>query len=254
MTAIGEVFARHLGLIGDLTDDDRETLLRLDGEIRWLESNEDILRSGDHPTHVVVVLGGLLHRYTNTPHGVRQIHSFFLPTDTPSVETLHIGVMDNNLGALTRSQIGLVPHSEMFAAMAARPNLTTLLWRETLVQGAIIRAWLIRNSQMLAHARLAHLFCELVTRARAAGLVDDNHCELAITHEDLGDALGMTAIQVKRTLMILRAGAIVDFRDGRLSVLDWEQLLEVGEFDPYYLHFQNGSGAPRAVDAIVHPR
>jgi CRP-like cAMP-binding protein len=254
VTAIGEIFVRHLGLIGDLSDGDREALLRIDGEIRWIERSEDILKIGERPTHAVVVLNGLLHRYTSGPQGIRQIHSFYLPTDTPSVETLHVGVMDNSLGALTRSQIGLVPHSELFAMMAGRPSLVGLLWRETLVQAAIFRAWLMRNSQMLAHAKMAHLFCELVVRARAAGLVTDNQCPLPITHEDVADALGLTPIQVKRTLMILRAGAIVDFSDGRLSVLDWEQLVEVGEFDPRYLHLQDGSGPPRPVDALVHPR
>ncbi len=254
MTAIGVVLVRHLGLIGELSDGDREALLSIDGEIRWVERGEDIIEIGDHPTHVVVVLSGLLHRYTLDPHGIRQIHAFYLPTDTPSLETLHIGVMDNSLGALTRSQIGLVPHSALFAMMADRPSLVGPLWHETLVQASIVRAWLMRNSQMLAHAQMAHLFCELVARARAAGLVVDNHCPLPITHEDLGDALGLTPIQVNRTLMILRARAIVNFSDGRLSVLDWDQLVEVAEFDPSYLHFQDGSGPPRPVDALVHSR
>jgi CRP-like cAMP-binding protein len=252
VTAIGEVFVRHLGLIGDLSPEDREALLAIDGEIRWVERGEDILRIGDHPTHAVVVLSGLLHRYTVAPQGTRQIHSFYLPSDTPSVETLHIGVMDNSLAALTRSEIGIVPHSALFAMMRARPTLIGALWHETLVQASIFRAWLMRNSQMLAHARMAHLFCELVTRARAAGLVTDNHCPLPITHQDLGDALGLTPIQVNRTLMILRAGSLVDLVNGQLSVLDWEQLVEVGEFNPFYLHFQHGSGPPRPVDPLVH--
>jgi CRP-like cAMP-binding protein len=254
VTAIGEVFVRHLSLIGDLPEEDREALLSIDGEIRWIERDEDILEIGERPTHVVVVLSGLLHRYTMGPQGIRQIHSFYLPTDTPSLETLHIGVMDNSLGALTRSQIGLVAHSELFAMMAARPSLVGPLWHETLVQASIFRAWLMRNSQMLAHAQMAHLFCELIVRARAAGLIADDHCPLPITHEDLADALGLTPIQVKRTLMILRAGAIADFSDGRLSVLDWDQLVEVAEFDPFYLHFQDGSGPPRPVDELVHSR
>jgi CRP-like cAMP-binding protein len=253
VTAIGEAFVRHLSLIGDLLPEDREALLAIDGETRWVERGEDILKIGDRPTHAVVVLSGLLHRYTMAPQRTRQIHSFYLTSDTPSVETLHIGVMDNSLAALTRAEIGLVPHSELFAIMAARPTLVGLLWRETLVQASIFRAWLMRNSQLQPLARLAHLFCEIVTRARAAGLLADNRCPLPIRHEDLGDALGLTPVQVNRTLMILRAGVLVDFVDGWLSVLDWEQLVEVGEFDPFYLHFEDGTAPPGPVDALVHP-
>ena len=46
------------------------------------------------------MLSGLLQRYTLGPDGQPQIHSFYLPTDTPSPEAIPIGVMDNKLGAL----------------------------------------------------------------------------------------------------------------------------------------------------------
>ena len=77
--------------------------------------------------------------------------------------------MDNSLAAAAPSQVGIVPHSELFRVMDARPKVLALIWRETLVQGAIFREWLMRNSQMLAHAQMAHFFCEVMTRARAAG-------------------------------------------------------------------------------------
>jgi hypothetical protein len=47
---------------------------------------------------------------------------------------------------------------------------------------------------------------------------------------------------------------MADFRSGRLTVLDWEQLAKSPDFDLFCLHLHNGSGPPRAVDAIVHPR
>ena len=55
------------------------------------------------------------------------------------------------------------------------------------------------SSKMLAHAQMAHLFCEIMTRARAAGLAQDDTCDLPITQEDLGDTLGMSTVHVNRT-------------------------------------------------------
>src|SRR5829696_6672666 len=103
------------------------------------------------------------------PSGRPADPSFYLPTDTPCLETLHIGVMDNNLGAVAPSRIGLVPHPELFRVMDARPNVLALIWRETLIQASTFREWLMRNSQKLAHVQTAHFFCEIMTRARAAG-------------------------------------------------------------------------------------
>ncbi len=233
---IGEIFIHHLGLIGRLSDADKEALLSIKGEIRDLTRGEDVLRDGDRPTYSVVVISGLLQRYTTSPEGKRQIHSFYLPTDTPSLEAVHIGVMDNNLGAVTQSRVGLVPFSELFRVMDTHPNLTALMWRETLVQASILRAWLMRNSQTLAHEQMAHLFCEVMTRARAAGLVQGDTCDLPIRQEDLGDALGMTNVHVSRTLAMIRASGSVEFRGGKLTVMNWEQLVQIAQFDGSYLH------------------
>jgi CRP-like cAMP-binding protein len=233
---IGDIFVHHLGLIGKLSDADKQALLSIKGEIRNLRPGEDILRDGDRPSYSVVVISGLLQRYTMSPEGKRQIHSFYLPTDTPCLEAVHIGVMDNNLGAITQSRVGLVPLPELFRVMNTHPNLTALMWRETLVQASILRAWLMRNSQTLAHEQMAHLFCEIMTRAKAAGLAQGDTCDLPIRQEDLGDAIGMTNVHVSRTLAIIRASGSVEFRGGKLTITNWEQLVQIAQFDGSYLH------------------
>jgi CRP-like cAMP-binding protein len=233
---IGEIIIKHLGLIGDLSEDDKEALREIRGEVRELQRGEDILRIGERPTYSVVVLEGLLQRYKMTPQGGRQIHSFYIPTDTPSMETLPMEVMDNSLGAVAPSQVGIIHHPELKRVMDARPNVLMLIWRDTLVQAATFREWLMRDSQMLAHAQMAHFFCEIMIRAKAAGLVRGGTCDLPLTQQDLADALGMSTVHVNRTLMVLRAGGLVEFRDGLLTIPDWERLVEVAEFDPVYLH------------------
>ena len=83
---------------------------------------------------------------------------------------------------------------------------------------------------------MAHLFCEIMTPAKAAGLAPDDTCDLPVTHEDIGDALGMASVHVNRTLTMLRDAGLADLHGGRLTVLDWPRLVEVAEFDPSYLH------------------
>jgi CRP-like cAMP-binding protein len=64
---IGETFILHLGLIGSLSEEDKQALLSIRGETRDLKRGEDILRDGDRPSHSVVVISGLLQRYTLGP-------------------------------------------------------------------------------------------------------------------------------------------------------------------------------------------
>ncbi|HEX8257924.1 MAG TPA: Crp/Fnr family transcriptional regulator [Allosphingosinicella sp.] len=235
---IGEALVKHLGLIGHLDKADEAALLGIKGEIRDVARDEDLLREGERPGEAVVVLAGFLQRYTLTAQGERQVHSFYMATDTPCLETLHIDYMDNNLGAVVPSRVGAVAHAELFRVMDLRPNLLALIWRETLIQGAIFREWLMRNSRMLAHVQLAHFFCEMLTRARAAGIADGDSCELPLTQQDLADVLGMTAVHVNRTLMMLRSAGLIEFRAGRLIVRNWDELVEIAEFDPHYLHLR----------------
>lgn len=235
---IGDLLVRRLRLIGPLSEADGELLRGVSGTVQDLRRGEEILKAGDRPADVVVVLSGLLQRCSMTADGKRQLHSVYLRGDTPSLETLHIGVMDSNLVASAPSRVALVPHAELDRVMRASPNVLALLWRETLVQASIYRTWLVRNSQMLAHAQLAHFFCEFITRAEAAGLAERGCCDLPMTQEDLADALGMTPIHINRTLMLLRAGGMIEFQGGRLRVPDRAKLTEVAAFDPAYLHYR----------------
>jgi CRP-like cAMP-binding protein len=242
MTVIGETLAFHLDLIGELSAEDRAAIVALEGEVRDIPRHKDIIRHGDRGTHAVIVLGGLLQRYTIGPEGKRQIHSFYLPTDSPCLETLYIDYMDNNLGAVVDSSVGLIPNEQLYGLIGEREGVRKLVWRETLVQAAVFREWLMRNSNMPAHAKLAHFFCEMFVRASAAGLVTEHSFDLPITQETLADAVGLTAVHVNRTLMLLRDAGVVEWRSGRLTVRDWGKLCETGDFDPHYLHLREGSG------------
>lgn len=243
---IGEALSRHLSCIGELSKDDLSALLHIKGEVRTIEKGKDILSAGDVPHFSVVVLKGFLCRHSWKRDGSRQIHSFYIPTDAPSLETLHIDYLDNNLSALVSSTVGIIPHPEIFRLMEERPNIQALVWRETLIQAAVFREWLTRNSTLPAHSAMAHLFCEIFVRSEAAGLLVANSCEMPATQETLAQALGLTAVHVNRTLQMLRESGLVDLKNGRLYVHDFDQLAELGDFDPYYLHLRNVSTPVRA--------
>jgi CRP-like cAMP-binding protein len=244
-TPVGEILARHLMCFGELPAEDRAALAGLDAEVRELRRHADIFRAGERPTDVVVVLDGLLYRYAVGPDGGRQIHSFYFPTEAPSLETLYIDYMDNNLGAVVHSKVALISHDQLYRLIDERPAIRKLLWRQTLVQAAIFRQWLARNSNQPADASLAHLFCELFTRAEAAGLTIDHSCALPLTQELAADALGLTPVHTNRTLQALRETGAVEWRRGRLTVKDWPRLSEIARFDPQYLHLRSMPEARR---------
>jgi hypothetical protein len=48
--------------------------------------------------------------------------------------------------------------------------------------------------------------------------------------------MGISTVHVNRVLKELRGDGLISLKGSRLTVLDWEQLKQAGDFDPTYLH------------------
>ena len=94
-----------------------------------------------------------------------------------------------------------------------------------------------------AYNRMAHVLCEMLTRLRAVGLVEDHACVLPITQGEFADALGLTAVHVNRVVQQMRAEGLVVIKGSRLIIPNWDGLKEAGEFTPRYLHLERGQAA-----------
>ncbi len=113
--------------------------------------------------------------------------------------------------------------------------------RNTAASMRVVAPQHLADARASAYARIAHLLCEVVVRMRAVGLANGNDIELPVTQAELGDALGISTVHVNRTLQELRAAGLIRLQGARLTVLDWEGLKEVGEFDPTYLHLRQAA-------------
>ena len=122
MMTAGETLARHLSTFGELPPADFAAVASLKAEEREVARQTDLLSNGDQPTHIVVILSGLLYRYNIGPEGKRQIHSFYLPSEAPSLETLYIDYMDNNLGAVVPSRVGLISTTRSTGSSMSGPK------------------------------------------------------------------------------------------------------------------------------------
>ena len=240
---IGEALLTHLSCMGTLCREDAAAVRLLKGEVRTIRRHGDIYSSGDIPRFAVIVLKGYLCRYATSAKGTRQIHGFYMPTEAPSLEALDLDYFDDDLGALVSSVVGLVSHANLFRLMEERPGVATLIRRAGVLQGSMYRQWLKRNSIQSAYASMAHLFCETYVRANAAGLTTNGSCHLPVTQENLGEALGLTAVHVNRTLQLLRQIGLVELKLGQLFINDFGELAKLGEFDPHYLHLKRGAGS-----------
>jgi CRP-like cAMP-binding protein len=224
-----------------LSEEEVAALLAMPMQVETLRADQDIVREGDRPTRSCLLLDGYAATYKTTPAGKRQIVAFHIAGDIPDLQSAQLDVLDTSLGTLTPAKVAFVRHEAINAVCERHFRIARAFWRQTLIDAAIFREWVVNVGRREALNALAHVMCEFVIRMRAMGFADGAECELPMTQAELGDALGISTVHVNRTLQELRAAGLIRLQGARLTVLDWEGLKEVGEFDPTYLHLRQAA-------------
>ncbi len=234
---------RKLESIFTLTDNERQALETLPMQIAAIKADQDIVREGDRPSRSCLILSGFACTYKVTGDGKRQIVSFNLPGDIPDLQSLHLKVLDNSISTISPCSVGFIAHEALRDIFNRHPRIGVAFWRETLIDAAIFREWVLNVGRRETYSRMAHVFCELLVRLRAVGLTKDYSCDLPITQGEFADALGVTNVHVNRVVQQLRADGLIELSGDRLNIPDWERLKQAGEFDPTYLHLEDEQAA-----------
>ena len=160
-----ELFLKRLAHSGTILPEEAAGVRSLPHNVRTLPANAEIFCEGDRPTQTCLVVEGYLCRYKFVSEGGRQIMAFHCPGDVPDLQSLHLTKSDHYLGSLTASTVAFIPHASLRQLMSRHPRLTNFFWRDTLVNSAIFREWIINIGRRQAFGRMAHLICEQAVSA-----------------------------------------------------------------------------------------
>ena len=230
------ILIQRLQLIANLDEDDHRALHALHFQTRTIEQGVDIVQEGEVLDRCCLIINGTTARYRLMENGKRQIVAFHITGDIPDLQSLHINKMSHSLATVSRSEVAMVSHSEIWAACLDRPRVNATLWLETLIDGAIYREWIIGLGQYSALDRTARLLCELIYRMKSMDLGNGDDFLIPLTQSDFAEALGLTVVSVNRAFQKLQQDQVVSRERARIVVKDWERLATIGKFDPEYLH------------------
>jgi CRP-like cAMP-binding protein len=216
--------------------EDEAALLGLPFTKRALQIHHYMVWDGERPNHCCVMLAGFAYRHKLVGSGGRQILSLHMRGDIVNLASAMLLVADHDVQMLTAGEVAMIPLPALRAVAAARPAIGTALWCETLVDGAILREWIVNIGRRAAPARIAHLLCEFALRLEAAGLGTRDGYRIPMSQEELADALGLSAVHVNRTLMDLGKAGLISRTQRDVRIADWQALAEAGDFQPNYLH------------------
>lgn len=233
------LFLQRLEARSVLSGEEQQAILALPtSEIR-LHAKQDFVPINEEVTYACLIAKGIVGRFLQTATGARQITAFHIPGDMADLHSVVRPVGLGGLEALCDATIVRIPHLAIRKLAATYPAIAEALWRDTMLDAAILMQWVVNVGRRNARTRLAHIFCELAMRfgADRAAVLD---YAFPLTQEQLGDAAALTSVHVNRSLGGLRQEGLVTLKTGSVRIHDWEQLSRIGDFDAAYLIADTG--------------
>ena len=234
--AIRAALLRRLQTYAAISEEDTRDILALPVTVKKFPAEATVVSDGQRSTECCLVVDGFCVRSKTIADGKRQILSIHIPGEIPDLMSLFLHVMDHDLSTLTPCTLGFISHDALTRLHHRRPNVAEIFWRDTLIDAAMFREWIVNVGQRPGPARLAHVMAELRARLKVIGRVDGDSFEMPLTQEQIGEALGITAVHVNRVAKQLREDGIVELQRGRASVLDEAKFRELSDLDGRYLH------------------
>lgn len=229
-------FTRKLSRFVDFKDKEIAVLERLSAKPEMRKRGRDLVRQGERPRVVNLLLSGWGYRYKVLKDGQRQIVGYLLPGDICDLHVALFDEIEHSVGLLTDAKVVQIPAEQFHDAIEEYRSIERALWRSTLMDEAILREWITNIGQREAFERMGHHLCELWQRMLSVGLVSDHEFHLPLTQEILGDTLGLTAVHINRTLKRLREEGLVSIHNKRLTMINPKRLVEITGFNGNYLH------------------
>ena len=179
----------------------------------------------------MIILDGFAVATKRTRDGTQQNVAIHVGGDVIGQDGYALGAALADVTALTTITFIRLAHNQLAELLDFDPRFAQAFWRQGVLQGAIGREWVLNMARRSAMARMAHLFCEVAFRLHPTGGDNLSSFTMPLTQVALGETLGLSAVHVNRTLQTMRKEGLIVLKHHRLTIPDWQRLVEVAEFE-----------------------
>ena len=197
-------------------------------QYRLIPAGSELYAQGEVNDEVFTIIEGWVFLHHILEDGRRQILDFMLPGDICGELAPRAEEASHTAEALSDVTVAVLPRAQL-ATMFTRDPAYGMAF-VTRMAGSLNSAYdsLIDSGRRTAIEAVAHLLLRLDERVRALGDGPDQpEIDFPLTQEHMGDALGLTAVHVCRTLRVLREKKIVRIARMRLRVDDRRRLAAI---------------------------
>lgn len=233
MTFSFDALEKKLSAFADLPRD--EIGMLISERARVLLADEEELSQGISDHHAFIILEGWVASFKLLEDGARQIIDFHIPGDFLGLRTILLRTSDHSFVPVSDVTVCRIAKQDLVDTFQKSPRLAAAVFWAASRDEAIMVEHLINIGRRDALTRTAHYLLELGARMRLVGLGTFKEYDCPATQYQLGDALGLSAIHINRTLRKLREMGLLTFQDGRVVFDDLDELIKLANFDIGYL-------------------
>lgn len=245
MEALRE-FVRRLDFHSELNETAKESLSAIRGRPQRLDREEELRSPFGSKNDACLVASGLIGSTSITKEGKRQIIAVFIPGEICNIGAIIAKESSTTLVALEMSDVVWIRNSTLVELTQDSVPITKAFWRESELQAAVLKEWVINLGRRFARERVAHLFCEMACRYAYAGQMVEPEFVFPVTQRQLADIVGLTPVRVNNVISGLRENRVADFQRKKVRIFDWVALTRKGDFAPSYLPLRSRELAAQA--------
>lgn len=225
---------RKLALFQPLMETEIHAAQKYKSGNQLLPPGSVIYHQGHPNENVYTLFSGWVYLYKDLDEKRRQILDFALPGDLLGFHgDMEGGTHPHSAQSLTSVSLCVFPSTNLLRLFRKHPKLGIRLTWMTASDNALAHEHLASLGRRSARDRIAHLLLELFyrLRQRQPEPTEDNSIDFPVTQEMIGDAVGLTAIHVNRTLMELRRAGWIEIKSKTLTIPDPDALGELIGFN-----------------------
>lgn len=207
-----------------LDDDELSYVAKLKERQIMKPAGARLLNAGPAGGFIFTLYSGWAFRSIRLGDGSRQIVEFLLPGDVFGLHVAMLGNWDYEVTALTPVVLCRLKSPTLDDLCTHFPALNRALIHTLAEDKRRADSRLAVLGRTLGPQRIAYLMLELAERLDDAGKLRDGCCEFPLRRRHMADATGLSGTHVNRSLAELRERRLAHVEDGRLTILDRNQL------------------------------
>ena len=188
-------------------------------QIRFIRAGMELYSQDEQSDEVFTIVEGWVFLHHILEDGRRQILEFLLPGDSCGLVPGQREVMGHSAEALTDVTVAVMPRSRFNALLVEDGEYAAAVVSRLCEMLSAAQDAVIDTGRRSAIEAVANLILRLEARIREQEeLAEGAEMPFPLTQEHLGDALGLTAVHVCRTLRILKKQGVVELCRQKLRV------------------------------------